>query len=562
MNVLIVVPLIYQYLDETSLALLKLTNKELYETINVMIEHYGLHASKIKLSEICASIDLINKYAIQKFSIRTITYALLKYGSLETIKIFLNEHPNALLNDDSNGFEKIGAWHCNESDDRINSFLNNEPFNYLLSYSSRRLRNYYSNNYEYKKFHYRHSGVNLTNNPYMYAAQNSLEVLEYIISLGDEDWKLKKYCVCYAAAASGKLDCLMFAHKHKTECENMCAIAAASNGHIDCLKYLYELEYKNINNEIYLCKINNNASTINIFKCLQYLIEKGKQFNYTVINNLAEFGDLESIKLLRETESSINYNSLSYKDDPYPNVLSATNGHIDILKYFHKIGHPLSRDVCTGAALNGHLDCLKYAIDNGCPIDNNACDYAARNGHTKCLIYLYLHGGTFTTKTAQNAAFSGNLECVKYIFKKSALSKSNKLTDMLENQFTEANDNLFEICKRLKKGVSEKNNNLLNKLIEPTKSNLFNIVKCIEEIEYGHLECMEKYIQYTFEPRTDLSCELSKRIKYIYGKSFIYDYKSTEEPSYNPDVNYGLYKTKKIHCDHIKCLNFIEQNSK
>ncbi len=56
-----------------------------------------------------------------------------------------------------------------------------------------------------------------------------------------------------------------------------------------------------------------------------------------------------------------------------PNTISlaAELGHLECLKYVHRVGMLYkcywNSETCERAALNGHLECLKYACENGCP---------------------------------------------------------------------------------------------------------------------------------------------------------------------------------------------------
>jgi hypothetical protein len=67
--------------------------------------------------------------------------------------------------------------------------------------------------------------------------------------------------------------------------------------------------------------------------------------------------------------------------------LSATQNHIDCLKYLHENGCPWHPDTTNVAAENGNLDCLIYAHENGCPWHIDTVNSAAMAGHIDCALY-------------------------------------------------------------------------------------------------------------------------------------------------------------------------------
>ena len=43
------------------------------------------------------------------------------------------------------------------------------------------------------------------------------------------------------------------------------------------------------------------------------------------------------------------------------------DGHLEILKWLHENGCPISDEACYEAAENAAWECLKYLVDNKCP---------------------------------------------------------------------------------------------------------------------------------------------------------------------------------------------------
>ena len=55
--------------------------------------------------------------------------------------------------------------------------------------------------------------------------------------------------------------------------------------------------------------------------------------------------------------------------------VTASNGHLQCLKYLHKlVGCKWNSDIIYEAAENGHLECLLYCLDNECPIHEETLD--------------------------------------------------------------------------------------------------------------------------------------------------------------------------------------------
>jgi hypothetical protein len=129
----------------------------------------------------------------------------------------------------------------------------------------------------------------------------------------------------------------------------------------------------------------SNPFIPNLF-ILEYLHEKGYEWNPITCANLAHFGISEC------------------------------------LKYAHDNGCEWRKSTCDASAISGHLNCLVYAHENGCEWDKQTCNGAARNGHLNCLRYAYEHGCALDPSECLGACSRLNAtalcvsdECFRYI---------------------------------------------------------------------------------------------------------------------------------------------------
>ena len=103
-----------------------------------------------------------------------------------------------------------------------------------------------------------------------------------------------------------------------------------------------------------------------------------KYFPECIVNIIiSQFSDDEKYYIFNEWRNIRN-----------PVTFSSINGFLDLLKYLHENGCPLSKYMCSTAAVHGHLKILKYAHENGCMWDEITCLNAAYHGHLKILKYL------------------------------------------------------------------------------------------------------------------------------------------------------------------------------
>lgn len=97
---------------------------------------------------------------------------------------------------------------------------------------------------------------------------------------------------------------------------------------------------------------------------------------------------------------------------------AATNGHLDVLKYFFDRNLAFGRlgNAAIGAARRGHLDVLKYLLDRNLTSEQlgKAAIGAARHGRLDVLRFLFDHDATCSvTELIEAAAAGGNPEVVQ-----------------------------------------------------------------------------------------------------------------------------------------------------
>ena len=94
---------------------------------------------------------------------------------------------------------------------------------------------------------------------------------------------------------------------------------------------------------------------------------------------------------------------------------SATNGHLECLRYAHEQGSPWDEETCRLASQNGHLECLRYAHENGAPWDERTCCEASYYGMYECLRYAHEHGCPWDENTCTYACYCYDAsECLEY----------------------------------------------------------------------------------------------------------------------------------------------------
>ena len=77
--------------------------------------------------------------------------------------------------------------------------------------------------------------------------------------------------------------------------------------------------------------------------------------------------------------------------DDLPNIeelCKETKEYLEIVKYLHENGAPITENAINWASLKGHFEIVKYLHENGAPITEYAINWASYNGHLEIVKYL------------------------------------------------------------------------------------------------------------------------------------------------------------------------------
>ena len=181
---------------------------------------------------------------------------------------------------------------------------------------------------------------------------------------------------------------------------------AMVKGYIKLLKYICETNKDNINfnDKKYICKVNSKN-----LQCVIYAHEIG----------------------------------FKLKDDNCYEAAIARN--VGYLKYLHKNGYSMGKNIANIIVKYGSIECLEYAHSNNCHWDEKTCMIAAANGNLKCLQYLHKNGCPWDKTTPEGAAMNGSLECLKY-----ALQNGCRMDKVAQKLAFENNEyNCFKYIKKI-----------------------------------------------------------------------------------------------------------------
>jgi hypothetical protein len=238
------------------------------------------------------------------------------------------------------------------------------------------------------------------------AEAGHLECLQYLREHGCE-WSEATFT---AAARVGQLESLKYLHANDCPYSLDVSVAAADRGHLEALKFLHEHGYA------FSPDVSKMAARYWL-DCVRYLVETlGYDITRVELIEMVMHGSLDCLEyafakvgdMFREhndelcmyaawegQESSIKF-IIDHVGAPKEWISStcavaAQGGHLDCLKYLHKLGCPMDAQVSCRAAEGGHLECLKFAMKHTKPV-YEIMESAARNGHLDCLRYAYEHG--------------------------------------------------------------------------------------------------------------------------------------------------------------------------
>ena len=232
-----------------------------------------------------------------------------------------------------------------------------------------------------------------------------INLLEFLNSI---DYKFNNTLMSIAVVCDN-FECVKFLNKIGFKFENYIIPPIAKRDSADQLKYVLDNGFKW--NDIYFYDFCNNSS-FNLIKFLvenKYVSGESGHDMSCYYERLILGGRLDIISYL--FDNKFISNKLEYLS-----ILAISNGNIDILKFFHEKGTPLTADMAKEAAIKTNLECLRYLYDNNCIFDETVYDGAINANSEDCVKFLINIKCPFGTKYYL-AADKGYLNLVK-IFEK------------------------------------------------------------------------------------------------------------------------------------------------
>eukprot|EP01032_Pedospumella_encystans_P011783 gene11783-13676_t len=208
------------------------------------------------------------------------------------------------------------------------------------------------------------SGIELT--PYHLeraAANGDLLMMQYLRSQ-DGKWSDR---VCLYAVQSKSIACLQYAHANGAPWNVRTFEIAVEGGSLEILQYLHE---HSCPPSPYLCA---KAAAGGHLECLIYLKDSGYVLSSYTCETAAQNGQLECLKYAQAQGCELK---------PYAMQIAAAYGHLNILQYgaeLKLLGR--SASLCQGAASGNHLEVLKFLHERGCPLSVDIAETTARRGN-------------------------------------------------------------------------------------------------------------------------------------------------------------------------------------
>jgi hypothetical protein len=220
---------------------------------------------------------------------------------------------------------------------------------------------------------------------YQVAKKGIIEMMNWLL----ENHYEMDNSICYGAAYSGNIELLKLTMNFYTYNKKLICKYAARGGQLKMLEYLYE------NGATINSKTCVNAIKSGNLEILIWLHDHGCQWNINSIITAVKYNHLEIVKYLIKNHSVI------------PNILlniAVTEGHYDMVKYLHGLGHRWSNKVCENAIGWNRLKILRWAFVNGYGISGRlACRSAYNNRNLEILQWLLKQGFKMDTMTETNA---------------------------------------------------------------------------------------------------------------------------------------------------------------
>lgn len=250
------IPILYSYLDETSLALLKMVSKGFYGAIAFIRDEYKINSTNIKLFRLYSGTIELAKLAMSKNTLpkSELFLKIVEHGSLDVVKYCI----------ESKLLKNIPKRRCCEK---------------AASNSLSVLQYFHMNGYTWDEhtcvsaamsgrldcLRYAHeNGCKLNDSTCELAANcGNIDCLKYARENG---CKWDKF-TCAGAAENGYLDCLKYAHENGCEWDEFTCAAAAGNGNLECLIYAHDngCKWSEFTSEVALLNTQ--------LECLRYLCD-------------------------------------------------------------------------------------------------------------------------------------------------------------------------------------------------------------------------------------------------------------------------------------------------
>lgn len=297
-----------------------------------------------------------------------------------------------------------------------------------------------------------HCGVEITKYHLESAATNGdLPMLQYLRSKYGE-WSDR---VCSYAVQSKSLPCLQYVHANGARWNGRTFEIAVEGGSMDMVRYLYEHQCPPSD---YLCA---KAAAGGQLECLIYLKENGYVLSSYACQTAAQNGRLDCLKYALSQGCSVEqYAMQAAAANGHLHILqycaelqllernaslcqtAASNNQMEVLKFLHELGCPLSADHVETTARHGNVKCMEYLFDQNCPgfkhaamvaaqynqleilklLHARGCRWderdlraAARHGHLQCLQYLMQQGGPWGKNVCLSAIYGDHFDCFKYV---------------------------------------------------------------------------------------------------------------------------------------------------
>lgn len=242
------------------------------------------------------------------------------------------------------------------------------------------------------------------------AEAGRLECLQWAhVQGGDSGWNSWDTMTIDKAAQYGHLDCFQYAVESKCPwTSTWTATVAAAGGHLRILKAIFALTKRK---EQWNWSVTSAAACSGYLECLQFAHEVAgcplkdtRPWSWQSCARDAAAGG--SLQCLRYTyERGVDFTEYDIAE------AAAGNGHLECLQFAHEHGALWSEDVMKRADT---FACVKYAHEHGAPWHINVTSMAARRGDFECLKYAHEHGAPWNPHTIHDAVHSASLPCVQY----------------------------------------------------------------------------------------------------------------------------------------------------